>query len=66
MTQRSQEQIQVCPMLSVPHVVCYSQLTVKEDGLVTTDVVIGIMSTALISRGKGGFLNIFLRTVCEW
>ena len=60
MTQRNQEQIQVCPMQSVPHVVYCSQLIVKEDGLVVMDVGIGIMSIALISKGKGGFLNIFL------
>ena len=32
----------------------------KEDGLVAMDVGIGIMSIALISKEKGGFLNIFL------
>ena len=62
--QRNQKQIQVCPMQSVPTVVCCSQLIVKEDGLVATDVGIGIMSIALISRGKRGFL--FVTTVCEW
>ncbi len=45
-------------------VVCCSQLIVKEDGLA---VMIGIISIALISKGKGGFSNIFsVRTVCKW